>query len=399
MSKEDERWSWVLVRVMGTVAALGALRLAAEHGRPSDPMWSLATATAEPGTDNKESAAVTVKPPPAMETEPAATAAAPQRIRKRDRLKRLFDDKLSAATKAKAAPAGTYEPFVPKLTPDGKISLDDAEKAAELLGLAERRYVQEVQKGGLFKTKDQKALEDLERQMVRDAAVQLKQQSRLKKWQNFGLIIASVILTGFVINQILFHQLEGMKSAFELNQYQHDQVGRELANVEKIMRYEQTMGREPMMSRAEMTEKLKELAEELEEEAMTEKLQIYANQITDLIVGVLVVLGIAYKRKAVVKFWDDISNQWLTINNTTQAFTLLLFSDILVGYHSADGWDTLLELLAEHWGVPGGEGFETFASLFVATVPVALDVAFKFWVFRELRRLSPSTQAILEEID
>jgi hypothetical protein len=30
---------------------------------------------------------------------------------------------------------------------------------------------------------------------------------------------------------------------------------------------------------------------------------------------------------------------------------------------------------------------------------VGLDVAFKFWVFKELRRLSPSTQVILGEID
>lgn len=75
---------------------------------------------------------------------------------------------------------------------------------------------------------------------------------------------------------------------------------------------------------------------------------------------------------------------------------MLLIADILVGYHSADGWITVLGALSHHYGM---EENETLASLFVSIVPVSLDVIFKYWVFRYLRRLNPSTGVIFEEID
>lgn len=38
-------------------------------------------------------------------------------------------------------------------------------------------------------------------------------------------------------------------------------------------------------------------------------------------------------------------------------------------------------------------------SLFVAVVPVVADVAFKFWVYKYLRKLSPGTQIIMAEME
>lgn len=37
--------------------------------------------------------------------------------------------------------------------------------------------------------------------------------------------------------------------------------------------------------------------------------------------------------------------------------------------------------------------------LFVATVPVIVDVAFKYWVYKYLRKLAPGTHIILGEIE
>jgi hypothetical protein len=41
---------------------------------------------------------------------------------------------------------------------------------------------------------------------------------------------------------------------------------------------------------------------------------------------------------------------------------------------------------------------QDFIRLFVATVPVMMNVAFKFWVYRYLRKLSPGTQIVLSEV-
>lgn len=62
-----------------------------------------------------------------------------------------------------------------------------------------------------------------------------------------------------------------------------------------------------------------------------------------------------------------------------QAFTLLLIADVLVGYHSSDGWITAINLVFHHYGLPEKE---EFTSIFVAIVPVSLDVTFKYWVFK-----------------
>jgi hypothetical protein len=38
-------------------------------------------------------------------------------------------------------------------------------------------------------------------------------------------------------------------------------------------------------------------------------------------------------------------------------------------------------------------------ALFVSTVPVALDTAFKYWLFKGLNRIDPSASVTLSEID
>ena len=123
-----------------------------------------------------------------------------------------------------------------------------------------------------------------------------------------------------------------------------------------------------------------------------------ANTVSDSVVACLVVASLVYYRSAVGKYLKGISNSFLTLSNTSQAFTLLLVSDMLVGYHSADGWDAVLKALGSHYGAEA-ESLESPISIFVATVPVGLDVAFRFWVFRELRKWNASTQVILDEID
>ena len=74
-----------------------------------------------------------------------------------------------------------------------------------------------------------------------------------------------------------------------------------------------------------------------------------------------------------------LGERFLSMEASTQAFTLLLIADILVGYHSSDGWITAINLVLSHYGL--GEN-EEFTSLFVAIVPVGLDVTFKYWVFK-----------------
>jgi len=61
-------------------------------------------------------------------------------------------------------------------------------------------------------------------------------------------------------------------------------------------------------------------------------------------------------------------DSFFAMEPASQAFILLLVSDVLVGYHSADGWQTVLKEVGGHYGV---KDQEEAISVFVAVVPVA----------------------------
>lgn len=79
-----------------------------------------------------------------------------------------------------------------------------------------------------------------------------------------------------------------------------------------------------------------------------------------------------------------------SLSDTTKSFLLIFFTDLLVGFHSPRGWDLVLELFLQHFGLPENQDF---ILLFVATFPVLLDTVFKYWIFRYLNKISPSTVA------
>jgi len=250
-----------------------------------------------------------------------------------------------------------------------------------------------------FMTREEKERQDMLQATVRTVALRITKQARWAKWRAWAGIVLGVVALSYTVNYLALEALEQTAASFHLSEAQIDEVADKLLEVEKQLRYDEVMGRIPMMTPEELTEKLKDIGEELEEEVLHEQLQTYANEISDILVGSLVIFGVIYNKEKIQEFFSDVTRQWMTLSNTLQAFTLLLVSDTLVGYHSADGWDAVLKMLGGHYGIHESAPFESFIKIFVATVPVGLDVAFKFWVFRELRRLSPSTQVILSEIE
>ena len=81
------------------------------------------------------------------------------------------------------------------------------------------------------------------------------------------------------------------------------------------------------------------------------------------------------------------------LSDSAKAFGIILFTDIFVGYHSPEGWAVLLEGIAEHFGLPARQNF---IMMFIATFPVILATIFKYWIFRYLNRVSPSSVATLK---
>jgi hypothetical protein len=83
-----------------------------------------------------------------------------------------------------------------------------------------------------------------------------------------------------------------------------------------------------------------------------------------------------------------LTESFYSLSDTTKSFIIILVTDLLVGFHSPRGWEISLETFLKHFGLPGNQDF---IFLFVATFPVFLDTFFKYWVFRYLNKISPST--------
>jgi hypothetical protein len=78
------------------------------------------------------------------------------------------------------------------------------------------------------------------------------------------------------------------------------------------------------------------------------------------------------------------------LDDSKKSLCLLFVTDLLVGYHSPNIWELFFSSVFDRYGLPESQ---TTIFLLVATLPVLLDVLFKYLIFRHLNRASPATVA------
>ena len=143
----------------------------------------------------------------------------------------------------------------------------------------------------------------------------------------------------------------------------------------------------------ELRERLQSKAIELKEEATVESLHAIKNVFADLValLSFVVVCLVSRDELRVLRgFLDEVV---YGLSDSAKAFGIILFTDVFVGYHSPEGWAVLLESIADHFGIPP---HQNFILMFIATFPVILATIFKYWIFRYLNRVSPSSVATLK---
>ena len=149
-------------------------------------------------------------------------------------------------------------------------------------------------------------------------------------------------------------------------------------------------------SREEMQAQLSERAKELNEEADQESTHAIKNVLADIggLLGFTLVCVFGQRDLQVLRgFLDELI---YGLSDSAKAFSIILFTDIFVGFHSPEGWTVLLDGVAHHLGIPARENF---IMLFIATFPVVLATIFKYWIFRYLNRVSPSSVATLRNMN
>ena len=121
-----------------------------------------------------------------------------------------------------------------------------------------------------------------------------------------------------------------------------------------------------------------------------ESLQAIINLLGDCVTFLTVFMLSVWMRPQIIILKSFLTESIYSFSDTSKSFLLILCTDLLVGFHSPRGWEIAIESLLRHFGLPENQDF---IFLFVAAFPVFLDTIFKYWIFRYLNKISPSTVA------
>nr|YP_010486890.1 chloroplast envelope membrane protein [Decalobanthus boisianus]UWI70674.1 chloroplast envelope membrane protein [Decalobanthus boisianus] len=96
-----------------------------------------------------------------------------------------------------------------------------------------------------------------------------------------------------------------------------------------------------------------------------------------------------------------ILNSWsreflYNLSDTVKVFSILLLTDLCIGFHSPHGWELMIGSIYQDFGF--GHNDQILSGL-VSTFPVILDTILKYWIFRYLNRVSPSLVVIYHSMN
>jgi hypothetical protein len=171
-----------------------------------------------------------------------------------------------------------------------------------------------------------------------------------------------------------------------LNTSQENAALAELRLFEEKIYFESLLDRKKSQIKQDLQTKTFEIARLYNKESI----EAISNLFADLLSFCSLSLVFIFMRPQLIILRSFLAESLYSLSDTTKSFLLILGTDLLVGFHSPRGWEVFLEWFFHHFGFP--ENAE-FMSLFVATFPVFLDTVFKYWIFRSLNKISPSTVA------
>lgn len=75
------------------------------------------------------------------------------------------------------------------------------------------------------------------------------------------------------------------------------------------------------------------------------------------------------------------------LNDTIKAFSILLVTDLCIGFHSPHGWELMIDSIYKDFGFDHND---QIISVLASTFPVILDTILKYGIFHYLNRISPT---------
>jgi len=219
------------------------------------------------------------------------------------------------------------------------------------------------------------------------------------------------ISKNYFIRPVIEYYWNTNQSEIFINSYQQKEAFSELHNFEEKLYFESFLGSsnfsiEPLTVEAEENLQDAEFVEETQRQLIQKRLQKktlelahhYNDESIESITNffadalsfstlVVLIMRLEVQINITKSFLLEV---FFGLDDSKKSLFILFTTDLLVGYHSPNIWELFFQSILDHYGLPESQ---TTIFLLVATLPVLLDVLFKYLIFRHLNRASPATAA------
>ncbi len=206
----------------------------------------------------------------------------------------------------------------------------------------------------------------------------------------FVPLLVNVLCKSFLIKPGVEYLWNQNHNEIFLNSYQQKRALADFQKFEEKLYFESFVNPISLEQPEVFSKQLQNQTLEIAKNYNFESIEAISNLFADFLSFVSLSVVFVVLKPQIIILKAFLSESLYSLSDTTKSFLLILGTDLLVGFHSPRGWEVFLEWLLRHFGLP--ENVE-FMSLFVATFPVFLDTVFKYWIFRSLNKISPSTVA------
>ena len=258
-----------------------------------------------------------------------------------------------------------------------------------------------IEQTGLIPRSIIRTFERFRKQLLPGAEMLVIQEFRISRYQVivsvrclitliFVPLIVNIISKSFFIKPGVEYIWNQSQNEIFLNSYQENRALSDLHRFEEKIYFESFIDTPYFEKTENFSTEVQKRTFEIAKNYNLESIEAISNLFADFLSFLSLSFVFLILKPQIIILKAFLSESLYSLSDTTKSFLLILGTDLLVGFHSPRGWEVFLEWLLRHFGLP--ESSE-FMSLFVATFPVFLDTVFKYWIFRSLNKISPSTVA------
>ncbi|MHC5675162.1 hypothetical protein [Nostoc sp.] len=238
-----------------------------------------------------------------------------------------------------------------------------------------------------------------EQQVVQEIRLRRKLDKLAIRWLLILLLVPvliQILTKNLVFDPLLGSYSEKNPTKIELSHEIKEKYGAEFNAFKDELEVQELLGLVPELSVTERRELVQEKVTELWRESRKQTLNGLKNLIADG-VAIVVFAGIVYFNRNKLANIRNFSNRtFLSLSDPVKVFIFILITDMFVGFHSAEGWEVLLEGIGQHFGLPESK---VVIHTFIATVPVMIDSVIKFWISTYFTQFSAAGSAIYERMN